>query len=115
MICGYCGKRGHNEANCWKKRDDLQQAKALLAEYDEEVEEYEDQGNDDDEYVMLAHQESFESVDSDDDSTATPDTYTMMHQFDTPEEDWKSGKAWQELAWYMQQDGDNLSLILYAA
>ena len=29
MICGYCGRRGHNEANCWKKRDDLQHAKAF--------------------------------------------------------------------------------------
>jgi hypothetical protein len=47
-ICKYCGKRGHDEAQCWKKRDaqKLQAARAFLAMFENE-DLYDEQANDD--------------------------------------------------------------------
>ena len=51
MICGYCGKRGHDTNSCWKRQEALKNAKALVAmleatKTEEEEQDYDDEQED---------------------------------------------------------------------
>ena len=56
MICGYCGKRGHDTSSCWKRQEALKNAKALVAmlEATETEEEEQDYDKEQEDAVLMA-------------------------------------------------------------